>query len=123
MWPSGKAPVRNTGIAGSNPVIIFMQKKEDRLTRPCFVLCTVWELAIYIENMQYIYILESAQKKATRRQSLFCLLTNCKIQFGLNLLYKYKGDQTVSHLLISHYLLMQFPRCLYHSLQVLIVFR
>lgn len=50
-------------ITGSNPVIIFMQKKEDRLTRPCFVLCTVWELAIYIENMQYIYILESAQKR------------------------------------------------------------
>lgn len=63
------------------------------------------------------------EKKAAQRQPPFCLLTNCKIQFGLNLLYKYKGDQTVSHPLISHYLLMQFHRCLYHSLQVLIVFR
>lgn len=123
MWPSGKAPVRNTGIAGSNPVIIFMQKKRG----PPYaaLLCPMYRMGIgnlYREYAIYLYI-GIRTKKATRRQSLFCLLTNCKIQFGLNLLYKYKGDQTVSHLLISHYLLMQFPRCLYHSLQVLIVFR
>lgn len=89
------------------------------------LLCPMHRMGVgnlYREYAIYLYI-GIRTKKAARRQSLFCLLTNCKIQFGLNLLYKYKGDQTASHPLISHYLLMQFPRCLYHSLQVLIVFR